>query len=149
MTFNTVVAAMALSSVALIGAQTAPAAKPVVTVYKSPTCGCCSKWIEHMQAGGFEVKAVDVEDIDLVKKTYGVPASAASCHTALVGGYVIEGHVPAESVSRLIREKPALAGIAVPGMPAGSPGMEVPGRKDAYSVISFDKAGKQSVYERK
>jgi hypothetical protein len=148
MEFKIVVAAMALSFVALISAQTVPAAKPMVTVYKSPTCGCCSKWIEHMQGNGFEVKAVDVEDIDLVKRTYGVPAAAASCHTALVNGYVIEGHVPAESVSRLIREKPALAGIAVPGMPAGSPGMEVPGRKDSYSVISFDKAGQQSVYEK-
>jgi hypothetical protein len=147
MKFKIAVAAMALSLVAIIGAQTAPA-KPMVTVYKDASCGCCSKWVEHMQANGFDVKAVDVEDIDLVKKTYGVPAAAASCHTALVNGYVIEGHVPAESVSRLIREKPALAGIAVPGMPAGSPGMEVPGRKDAYSVISFDKAGKQSVYEK-
>ena len=142
-------AAIALSFVALISAQTAPAVKPVVTVYKSPTCGCCSKWIEHMQGNGFEVKAVDVDDIDLVKKTYGVPGAVASCHTALVGGYVIEGHVPAESVSRLLREKPALAGLAVPGMPAGSPGMEVPGRHDSYSVMSFDKAGKQSVYEKK
>jgi hypothetical protein len=147
MKFKIAVAAMALSLVAIIGAQTAPA-KPMVTVYKDASCGCCSKWVEHMQANGFDVKAVDVEDIDLVKKTYGVPAAAASCHTALVNGYVIEGHVPAGSVSRLIREKPALAGIAVPGMPAGSPGMEVPGRKDPYSVISFDKSGKQSVYEK-
>jgi hypothetical protein len=148
MKFKIAVAAMALSFVALISAQTVPAAKPVVTVYKSPTCGCCSKWVEHMQGNGFEVKAVDVDDIDLVKKTYGVPPGLGSCHTALVGGYVVEGHVPAQSVSRLIREKPALAGIAVPGMPAGSPGMEVPGRKDPFSVMSFDKAGKQSVYEK-
>lgn len=147
MKFKIAVAAMALSLVAIIGAQTAPA-KPTVTVYKSATCGCCSKWVEHMQGNGFEVKAVDVEDIDLVKKTYGVPPALGSCHTALVNGYVVEGHVPATSVSRLIREKPALAGIAVPGMPAGSPGMEVPGRKDPFSVMSFDKAGKSAVYEK-
>jgi hypothetical protein len=102
-----------------------------------------------MKENGFDVKALDVEDIDVVKKTYGVPAALGSCHTALVGGYVIEGHVPAEAVTRLVRERPALLGIAVPGMPVGSPGMEVPGRRDPYSVISFDKAGKQSVYERR
>jgi hypothetical protein len=147
MKFKIAVAAMALSLVAIIGAQTAPA-KPMVTVYKSATCGCCSKWVEHMQGNGFEVKAIDVEDIDLVKKTYGVPPALGSCHTALVNGYVIEGHVPAASVSRLIREKSTLAGIAVPGMPAGSPGMEVPGRKDPFSVMSFDKAGKSALYEK-
>jgi hypothetical protein len=148
MTFKITVAAMALCLAALIHAQTPPAAKPVVTVYKDATCGCCSLWIEHMKASGFEVKALDVEDIDVVKKTYGVPPALTSCHTALVGGYVLEGHVPADSVKRMMSEKPAIAGIAVPGMPAGSPGMEVPGRKDAFSVISFDKTGKQAVYDK-
>src|SRR4051794_25985666 len=119
MKFKIAVAALAMCFAGLIHAQTSPAARPVVTVYKSPTCGCCSKWIDHMKAGGFEVKALDVEDIDLVKKTYGVPPGLASCHTALVGGYVLEGHVPAESVTRLMRERPAVAGLAVPGMPAG------------------------------
>ena len=125
-------------------------AKPQVTVYKSETCGCCVKWVEHMEAAGFAVKATNVPDIDQVKRTYGVPASAGSCHTALVNGYIVEGHVPADAVQRVLREKPAIAGIAVPGMPVGSPGMEVEsGRKDPYAIMSFDKAGKLAVYERR
>lgn len=131
--------------------QTRPAAgaKPSVTVYKSATCGCCSKWVEHMKANGFNVTALDVDDIEVPMKTYGVPSAAASCHTALVGGYVVEGHVPADVVSRMLREKPAIAGIAAPGMPAGSPGMEVPGYKGSYDVLSFDKAGKTALYEKR
>ena len=125
------------------------AALPPVTVYKSATCGCCSQWIEHMKAAGFTVKALDVDDIEVPKKTYGVPSSAASCHTAVVGGYVVEGHVPADAVQRMLREKPAIAGIAVPGMPLGSPGMEMGGRKDPYNVVAFDKAGKTTVYEKR
>ena len=147
MKFKLAVAAMALGFAALIQAQTSPA-RPVMTVYKSPTCGCCSNWIAHMKENGFEVKSLDVDDIDVVKKGNGVPAAVSSCHTAVVGGYVVEGHVPASAVKRMLSEKPAIAGIAVPGMPAGSPGMEVPGRQDAYSVVSFDKAGKQSLYEK-
>lgn len=129
-------------------AQTA--AKPQMTVYKSSTCGCCSKWVEHMQANGFEVKALNVDDVDKVKKAQGVPDSAASCHTALVNGYVVEGHVPADAVLKMLKEKPAIAGIAVPGMPMGSPGMEVPGgQKDAYNIVSFDKAGKTAIYQKR
>ncbi|MQA30713.1 MAG: DUF411 domain-containing protein [Luteitalea sp.] len=143
------IVAIGLCAAALIGRAQAPASRPVVTVYKSPTCGCCSKWVDHMKDSGFDVKALDVDDIDLVKKTYGVPPALGSCHTALVGGYVIEGHVPAEAVARLVRERPALTGIAVPGMPVGSPGMEMGGRRDPYSVMSFDKTGKLSVYERR
>lgn len=120
-----------------------------VTVYKSSTCGCCSKWVEHMKAAGFAVTAMDVPDIDVPKKTYGVPEAAQSCHTAVVGGYVVEGHVPADLVQKMLTEKPAIAGIATPGMPVGSPGMEVPGFKDPYNVIAFDKAGKTSVYARR
>jgi hypothetical protein len=148
MTFRIGLVAIALSFAALMHAQTAPAPRPVLTVYKSPTCGCCSKWVDHMKGNGFDVKTMDVGDIDAVKRTYGVPPALGSCHTALVGGYVVEGHVPAETVTRMVRERPAIAGIAVPGMPAGSPGMEVPGRSDPYSVMSFDKAGQYSVYER-
>ena len=125
-------------------------AKPQMTVYKSSTCGCCSKWVEHMQANGFEVKAIDVDDIDKVKRERGVPDSAASCHTAVVNGYLVEGHVPADAVLEMLKEKPAIAGIAVPGMPMGAPGMEVPsGQKDAYSIVSFDKAGKTTVYQKR
>lgn len=125
------------------------AAKPAMTVYKSATCGCCEKWVEHMKANGFNVTAVDVDDIEVPMKTYGVPSSMASCHTAVVGGYVVEGHVPADLVTKMLREKPAIAGIAAPGMPVGSPGMEVAGYKDAYKVMSFDKAGKTAVYAQR
>jgi hypothetical protein len=142
-------AAVVLCFTVPMRAQPSPAARPAVTVYKSPTCGCCSKWIDHLKGHGFDVKALDVEDIDLVKKTYGVPPALASCHTSLVGGYIVEGHVPADAVSRLLRERPAIAGITVPGMPVGSPGMEMPGRRDPYSIMSFDKAGKYTVYERR
>jgi hypothetical protein len=140
-------AAVAWAGAVWVAAQ---GAKPQMTVYKSPTCGCCSKWIEHMRASGFEVKAVDVDDIDKVKREHGVPASAASCHTGLVNGYVVEGHVPADAVLKMLKDKPAIAGLAVPGMPMGSPGMEVPGgQKDAYDIVSFDKGGKTAVYQRR
>ena len=135
-----------LTHVASTGAQNVA---PAVTVYKSPTCGCCSQWIEHMRSHGFAVKSLDVDDVTTIKTQYGVPDAAGSCHTALVGGYVVEGHVPAETVKRLLREKPKVIGIAVPGMPAGSPGMEVPsGRVDPYDVVSFDKTGAISVFEK-
>lgn len=120
-----------------------------VTVYKSPTCGCCSSWVEHMRANGFEIVAHDVDDIDAEKKKHGVPADLGSCHTALVGGYVVEGHVPADVVKRLLAERPKVAGIAVPGMPMGAPGMEVPGRRDPYTIVSFDQTGQSKVYERR
>jgi hypothetical protein len=128
----------------------AQSAKPQMTVYKSATCGCCSKWVEHMKANGFDVKAIDVDDIDKVKRERGVPADAASCHTALVNGYVVEGHVPADAVQKMLKEKPAIAGIAVPGMPMGSPGMEVPGgQKEAFNIVSFDKTGKTTIYQKR
>jgi hypothetical protein len=128
----------------------AAAAAPSVTVYKSATCGCCSKWVEHMKTNGFNVTALDVEDIEVPMKTYGVPTSLASCHTAVVGGYVVEGHVPADLVHKMLKEKPAIAGIAAPGMPVGSPGMEVPGTKAAaYDVMSFTKDGKTAVYAKR
>lgn len=140
-------AALAWTGNVWLAAQTA---KPQLTVYKSPTCGCCSKWVEHMQANGFEVKAINVDDVDKVKREHGVPASAASCHTGLVNGYVVEGHVPADAVLKMLKEKPAIAGIAVPGMPMGSPGMEVPsGQKDPYTIVSFDKTGKTGVYQKR
>jgi len=90
----------------------AQTAKPQMTVYKSATCGCCSKWVEHMQANGFEVKAINVDDIDKVKRERGVPADAASCHTAIVNGYVVEGHVPADAVQKMLKEKPSIARAA-------------------------------------
>ena len=123
--------------------------KPVLSVFKSPSCGCCSKWVDHMKAAGFEAKVQDVEDMSAVKEKLGITSQLASCHTAQVDGYVIEGHVPASSVQRLLKERPKVTGLAVPGMPMGSPGMEVPsGQKDAYSVVAFEKGGKTQVFEK-
>lgn len=140
---------MALAAAAPLaaGVRLSAQAKPQMTVYKSSTCGCCSKWVEHMQANGFDVKALDVEDVDKVKKERGVPVSAYSCHTGIVNGYAVEGHVPAAAVKKMLAEKPAILGIAVPGMPMGSPGMEVPsGQKDKFDVVAFDKAGKITIF---
>ncbi len=123
-------------------------ALPEVTVYKDPNCGCCGGWVEHMKANGFKVKVAEPKDMGTVKARLGVPEKLASCHTAEVGGYVVEGHVPASSIKRLLKEKPPVHGLSAPGMPQGSPGMEVPGgKKDPYDVVSFDKAGKAKVYE--
>ena len=132
-----------------LGPALAQKAAPSVTVYKSPTCGCCSKWVDHMRANGFEVTAHNVEDMNAVKEKYGVPAKLGSCHTSLVGGYVVEGHVPADVVKRLLAERPKVAGLSVPGMPASAPGMDVPGRNDPYTVVGFDRAGQLTVYERR
>lgn len=130
-------------------AQRGAAATRAVTVYKDPSCGCCKKWVSLMQAAGFEVSARDTPDMQSIKRRYQVPAAMASCHTALVGGYVIEGHVPADLISRLLKEKPKLLGLAAPGMPVGSPGMEMGGQKDAYDVMTFDAAGKTTVFARR
>jgi len=133
------------------GTGTQLASAPEVTVYKSPTCGCCGKWIEHMQAAGFTVNAVDMDGEELVaiKQRHGVTRELSSCHTAVVGDYVVEGHVPADLVARLLQERPDVRGLAVPGMPIGSPGMEVPGREpDSYDVLAFDANGTR-VYERR
>lgn len=139
-------------SAALLSAA-APAgqrpAAPVVEVFKSASCGCCGKWIEHMKASGFDVRATNVEDMTTVKGAYRVPEALMSCHTATVNGYAIEGHVPAWEVRRLLKERPPVSGIAVPGMPAGSPGMETPGTKaQPFNVMSFDKQGNTRVYAR-
>jgi hypothetical protein len=119
-------------------------------VWKSPTCGCCTLWIEHMQAHGFVVKVHDVGNT-AARKRLGVDARHGSCHTATVGGYVIEGHVPAADVQRLLRERPVGLGLAVPGMPIGSPGMDGPeygGRRDAYAVLLLQKDGSTTIFNR-
>ena len=118
-----------------------------VIVYKSPTCGCCKKWVKHLQDNGFEVKSHDVKNVVPYKIKYGVTRPLASCHTARVGGYTIEGHVPAADIKRLLKEEPKVTGLAVPGMPMGSPGMEGH-RKDAYSVFSFDATGNMKVFAK-
>jgi hypothetical protein len=127
---------------------TAPSFATEVTVYKSPTCGCCKEWVKHLQANGFSVTTHDVTDIIPYKTANGVPAALGSCHTAKVGGYVIEGHVPASDIKRLLKERPPVRGLAVPGMPVGSPGMEQGGHKDRYDVLTFDKQGNTAVYAR-
>jgi hypothetical protein len=127
----------------------AAAAAPVVTVYKSPTCGCCAKWVDHMRAAGFEVEVHEMPDVTPLKDEVGVPAALRSCHTAVVSGYTLEGHVPADLVQKLLEEKPRnTAGLAVPGMPMGSPGMEG-SRKDAYEVVAYTADGKTSVFAKR
>ncbi len=123
------------------------AALESITVYKSPTCGCCSKWVRHLQDNGFEVNAINRDDMNSVKSQAGIPRQLASCHTATIGGYVIEGHVPAADIKRLLRERPAVAGLSVPGMPMGSPGMEGP-RQDRYNVLTFTRTGESTVFSR-
>lgn len=118
-----------------------------LVVYKSPTCGCCSRWVDYMKANGYTVVAHDTTGMAAVKQALGVPAPLGSCHTATVRGYVIEGHVPAADVKRLLEQRPAVAGVAVPGMPMGSPGMEG-SRTDAYEVMTFDKSGGTAVFSR-
>lgn len=134
---------------ALAGCTRPQADLPAVTVYKTPTCGCCTLWAEHMAEAGFEVEAVDVADLGAVKRRLGVPRSLGSCHTAVVGGYLVEGHVPASDVKRLLAEAPEAAGLAVPGMPIGSPGMETPGRApERYEVALFTREGLATVFAR-
>lgn len=118
-----------------------------ISVYKSPTCGCCSKWVRHLEANGFTVKAYDVKDVNSYKDRYGVPVPLGACHTAVVDGYVVEGHVPASDIKRLLAERPSIKGIAVPGMPAGSPGMEGP-VTEKYEVLSFDANGETKTFAR-
>lgn len=129
------------------GAAPNGAVLPVVDVYKDPTCGCCSKWVDHLKAHGFTVRTTDTSDLAAFKASHGVPPQVRSCHTALVDGYVLEGHVPAADVKRLLSDRPTIAGLAVPGMPIGSPGMEVPGTTaQAYDVLAFDKDGSTRVF---
>lgn len=120
-------------------------AKPEMTVYKDPNCRCCTAWIDHLRSNGFTVHAKDTADMNDIKTGLGVPAALWSCHTGVVGKYVIEGHVPAADITRLLRKKAKVTGLAVPGMPAGSPGMEV-GRVDKYDVIAFGPGKKSSVF---
>ena len=134
--------------VALTLAATLPlgAAAIKVQVYKTATCGCCAKWVEHLKANGFAVSVQDVPSTAEYRKKYGVPEQMGSCHTAVAGGYTIEGHVPAADIQRLIKSGSKAKGLAVPGMPAGSPGMETP-TPDGYSTMIFQQDGKVSVYQ--
>lgn len=117
-----------------------------MTVYKSASCGCCKKWVEHVEKAGFRVTVKDVPDANLgsIKADLGLPAALASCHTAVVGAYLVEGHVPADLIDKLLAEKPAVRGLTIPGMPASAPGMDIPGTK--YDVLAFTVDGKTRVY---
>jgi hypothetical protein len=129
-------------------APSAPTGLAAMTVFRDPSCGCCEAWAEIARKAGYDVDLRDDQDMPAVKRRLGVPEELASCHTAEVGGMVVEGHVPLEEVARLLREKPqGIRGIAVPGMPLGSPGMETPdGTKQPFQVIAFDTSGKTSVF---
>ena len=140
-------AILAVVVLAAVGCGKATQSGPEIVVYKSPTCSCCSKWVSHLQDSGFRVTVHQMSDVDSMRQQYGVPAALAACHTARVGGYTIEGHVPAAAIERLLKEHPAIAGLAVPGMPVGSPGMEQGTRRVAYEVLAFDAQGHSSVYE--
>ena len=139
-----------LSSESLQPVSTAGAAQasPELMVYKSATCGCCKVWVEHMRKNGFTAKVQDVENMNPIKERVGVPYGMGSCHTAEVGGYFIEGHVPAEQVARLLKEKPKAKGLTVPGMPIGSPGMEQGDMKQPYEVHLVHPDGTTSVYAK-
>ena len=140
-------ALLPLTVTAMLWWPTENAGATEVTVYKTATCGCCGKWVEHLEDRDFSVTTKNVHDLSNTKAHLGVPAKLSSCHTAVVEGYVVEGHVPADVIQRLITERPPVTGIAVPGMPAGSPGMEV-GYRQPYDVLTFDEAGKTEVYSR-
>ena len=123
---------------------------PPLAVYKSASCGCCRAWVDHMRGAGFTVRTVDTEDLGRVKGELGVPGTLQSCHTAVIGAYLVEGHVPAADVKQLLARKPAVRGLAVPGMPIGSPGMEQgdPKDYDRYEVMAFTAQGRTSVFAR-
>ncbi len=135
---------------ALCALGVAPAAhaqyKQKVVVYKSPTCGCCNGWVDHMRASGFSIESHDVADVDPIKRKLGIGEKFASCHTATVGGYAIEGHVPASDIKRLLAERPKAVGLAAPGMPVGSPGM--PGDPQPYDVLLLTSDGGSRLWKR-
>jgi len=140
-------AAGALAPLALSRRLLAMTAAPVITIYKDPNCGCCAKWVTHLASNGFVTTVKDTPDMDAVKKTMRVPADLQSCHTAVVDRYVIEGHVPAADIKKLIASKESVQGLAAPGMPMGSPGMEG-GKADKYDVIAFSTDGKTRVFAK-
>lgn len=128
--------------VALLNLSPKDAIADEVVVYQSRTCGCCQKWVSHLKNNGFKVKSEFLDDVTVAKNRLGVPMRMASCHTAVVNGYIVEGHVPASAIKELLAKKPAVKGIAVPGMPMGSPGMEG-SHKEQFDVISFGDNGTQ------
>ena len=142
-----VTAGTASAALALWPAAGCAAPRPKMISYRSPSCGCCGKWVDAARKAGFDVTVVPTDDMMAVKAKHGVPDALLSCHTTLVAGYVVEGHVPFDAVRRLLKAKPKIRGIAVAGMPAGSPGMETPdGRKQPFKVMAFDARGRTSLF---
>ena len=119
----------------------------LITVWKNPDCGCCKEWVTHLKRNGFDVVTNDIKDTAPIRQKLGLPAKFGSCHTAQLGAYVLEGHVPSQEIKRLVREKPKAVGLAVPGMPVGSPGMEVGSTQDAYDVLLVLADGSSRVYQ--
>jgi hypothetical protein len=120
-----------------------------IEIWKTPTCGCCRLWVDHMRANGFRPTVHDVNDVSPIKRKLGVPATLESCHTGIVSGYAVEGHVPADVVRQMLKQRPKIAGLAVAGMPMGSPGMEQGSRKDPYNVMAFERSGRTSVFAKR
>lgn len=120
----------------------------IMTVYKSPSCGCCTKWIDIMKSKGFEVKTIMTNDVNTIKQKAGLQAGQTSCHTAFVDGYFIEGHVDYSAIKKMLTQKPDILGISTPGMPLGSPGMEQGNMKQAYNIIYVNKDGTSGIYEK-
>jgi len=137
---------VAALAVAGIAGRAGAVELPEMLVYKSSTCGCCNDWVKHLRASGFTVRTTDVVDLDSVRARFGVPQRLASCHTAVIGGYIVEGHVPASAVKRVLAEKPSAVGISVAGMPTGSPGMEGL-KQEPFSAVVFDERGRSKVFE--
>src|SRR5262245_5107389 len=133
--------ATGIAAIVVVGCK--PAEGQVITVHKHPNCGCCSGWVKHLQQAGFTVKTGETKDLDAVKRRLGVPDDLVSCHTAQIEGYVLEGHVPAIALKRLLAEKPNAVGLAVPGMPVGSPGMEG-GKPEKFDVVLFGPDGRRT-----
>ena len=118
-----------------------------MTVYRSPSCGCCGAWIDHVEKQGFQVTDIKTDEMDAIKQQHQLPANLASCHTAIIDGYVIEGHVPADDIKRFLRQKPQMAGLSVPAMPIGTPGMEMKNRKQPFEVLAFNHQGNVEIFK--
>ena len=136
-----------LAALPFAGVVPARAAGTTIEVFKNPSCGCCTEWVKHLEAAGFAVRVKEVSDTGVIRRRYRMPDRFGSCHTALAGDYVLEGHVPAADVKRLLAERPAAVGLAVPGMPVGSPGMQG-GRAQPFDVVLVDRAGDGRTYVR-
>ncbi len=119
-----------------------------ITVYRSPSCGCCGLWIEHMQKHGFQVNEIKTDNMEAIKKQYNLPSNLASCHTAIIDGYVMEGHIPGDDIKRFLKQKPDATGLTVPAMSLGTPGMEAGERKQPFAVLAFDDGGTVKVFKQ-